>query len=87
MLPSTLQFFIVMFACSINERLQKAVDYKTEEVHVLKQILRSVTHKHRIDFTEDQRSRLARVGKDLTPHEREAHCEIVRTAMPTRNDL
>ena len=78
MLPSTLQFFIVMFACSINERLQKAVDYKTEDVHVLKEILRSVTHKNRIDFTEAQRRRLARVGKDLTPRERDEHCEIVR---------
>ena len=67
-----------MIACSLNERLQKVLDYKTEEVIVLKQILRSVTHKHRIDFTEDQRRRLARVGKDLTPHEREAHCELVR---------
>ena len=40
MLPSTLQFLIVMIACSINERMQKALDYKTEEVMVLKEILR-----------------------------------------------
>ena len=53
MLPSTLQFFIVMIACSINERMQKALDYKAEEVVILKQILREVTNKRRVDFTED----------------------------------
>ncbi len=49
-LPATLQFLIVMIGCSINERLQKRLDYKTEEVLVLKEILRSITNKARIDF-------------------------------------
>ncbi len=78
MLPSTLQFFIVMIACSINERMQKALDYKTEEVLVLKQILQQVTNKKRIDFSEEQRGRLALLGKSLTAKERGDHCEIVR---------
>lgn len=34
MLPATLQFLIVMIASSINERMQKRLDYKTEEVLV-----------------------------------------------------
>jgi transposase len=78
MLPATLQFLIVMIGCAINERLQKILDYKAEEVRVLKQILKEVTGKSRIDFTEDQRKRLAQKGKNLTPKEREEHCEIVR---------
>ena len=77
-LPATLQFLIVMIACSLNERMQKRLDYKTEEVLILKEILQSVTGKARIDFTEEQRRRLAVVGKDLTPKERTACCEIVR---------
>ena len=63
MLPSTLQFFIVLIACAINERQQKALDYKAEEVVILKEILTAITKKTRIDFTEDQRARLALVGK------------------------
>ncbi len=78
MLPSTVQFFIVMIACSLNERMQKQLDYKTAEVLVLKEILKSLTNKARIDFAEDQRKRLAIAGKQLTPKEREEHCEIVR---------
>ena len=57
MLPATLQFLIVMIASSINERMQKRLDYKTEEVLVLKEILRSLTNKARIDFDEGQRRR------------------------------
>ncbi len=41
MLP--LQFFIGMIACAINERQQKALEYKTEEVLVLKDILKAVS--------------------------------------------
>ena len=54
-LPTTLQFFIVLFACSLNERMQKALDYKTEEVLVLKQILRQVSGKDRIDCSRSSR--------------------------------
>ncbi len=40
------------FASCESHRVQKRLDYKTEEVLVLKQILRSVTGKARIDFNE-----------------------------------
>ena len=78
MLPATLQFLIVMIASSINERMQKRLDYKSEEVLVLKEILRSVTGKSRIDFNESQRKRLAIKGKELRPKELEECCELVR---------
>lgn len=35
MLPATLQFIIAMIAYSINERLQRKLDYAQEEVRVL----------------------------------------------------
>ena len=78
MLPLTLQFFIAMIACTISERQQRALDYKTEEVLVLKDILKTITEKNRIDFTEDQRRRLAVAGKELTANEREELCELVK---------
>ena len=78
MLASTLQFLIVMIGCSLNERMQKQLDYKAQEVLVLKQILASVTNKARIEFTEEQRRCLAVLGKDLTVQERARCCEIVR---------
>ncbi len=78
MLPMTIQFLIAMIACAINERQQKALEYKTEEVLVLKDILKAVTGRSRIDFTEDQRRRLAIAGKELTAKEREELCELVR---------
>jgi hypothetical protein len=40
MLPMTIQFLITMIACAINERQQKALEYKTEEVLILKDILK-----------------------------------------------
>lgn len=55
-----------MIACSINERIQKALNYQSEEVLILKKVLREVTKKKRIDFTEGQRARLALLGKSLT---------------------
>jgi len=72
------QRLIVMIGCAINERLQKALDYKSEEVVILKQILREVTKKERIDLTEDQRTRLALLGKALTAKERREYCVIVK---------
>ncbi len=75
MLP--LQFFIAMIACTINERQQRALEYKTEEVLVRKAILKAATGKQRIDFTEDQRRRLAVAGKELTAKEQEELCELV----------
>ena len=77
-LPSTLQFIIVMIACSINERMQKALNYKSAEVVILKEVLREVTKKRRIDFTEEQRARLALLGKALTAKERREYCEVVK---------
>ena len=78
MLTATLEFLIVMIASSINERMQKRLDYKTEEVLALKEILKAVTGKGRIDFNDSQRKRLAIKGKELTPKEREECCELVR---------
>jgi hypothetical protein len=67
-----------MIACVINERQHKALEYKTEEVLVLKDVLKAITGKDRIDFTEDQRRRLAVAGRELTAREREKLCELVR---------
>jgi hypothetical protein len=41
MLPATLQFIIAMIAYSINERLQRKLDYVQVEVQVLKEALRA----------------------------------------------
>lgn len=78
MLPATLQFLIVMIARSINERMQKRLDYKTEEVLVLKEIFEALTGKGKIDFNERQRKRLATKGKELAPKGREECCELAR---------
>ncbi len=43
MLPLTLRFFIALIACAINERQQKALEFKTEEVLVLRDVLKAVT--------------------------------------------
>ncbi len=43
----------------VNEQIQEALDYKTEEVPILKQIQREITKKKRIDVTEEQRARLS----------------------------
>lgn len=42
-MPATLQFLVVMIASSINEGMQSRLDYKTEEVLVLKEIRSSCT--------------------------------------------
>ncbi len=39
----TVQFFLAMIACAINERQQKALGYRTEDVLVLKDILKAIT--------------------------------------------
>jgi hypothetical protein len=67
-----------MIACSSNERMQRALDYKSEEVLILEEVLQEVTKKKRIDFTEEQRARLSLVGKALTAKERREYCEIVK---------
>jgi hypothetical protein len=48
MLPLTLQFLVAMVACAISKRQQMALEYKTEEVLVPKDILKAVTGKERI---------------------------------------
>ncbi|MEP7051067.1 MAG: hypothetical protein ABJB12_11975, partial [Pseudomonadota bacterium] len=78
MLPVTFQFIIAMVAYSLNERMARRVEYLQEEVRVLKEALAGATGKKRIDFTAEQRRRLAIKGKALTPEEREACCQIVR---------
>jgi putative transposase len=78
MLPATLQFIIAMVAHAINERMARRVDYLQEEVRVLKKALAAATGKTRIDFTAEQRRRLALKGKQLTAEERRACCQIVR---------
>jgi putative transposase len=78
MLPATLQFVIAMIAYAINERMARRVDYLREEVLVLKEALAAATGKTRIDFSAEQRRRLALKGKELTADERRACCQIVR---------
>ncbi|MEO7034666.1 MAG: hypothetical protein ABI548_12225 [Polyangiaceae bacterium] len=77
MLPVPAQFIIAMGAYAINERMARRVEYLQEEVRVLKEALAGATGKKRINFTADQRRRLAIKGKALTPEEREACCQIV----------
>jgi putative transposase len=74
----TLQFIIAMVAHTLNERMARRVDYLHEEVRVLKEALAAATGKTRIDFTAEQRRRLALKGKQLTAEERRACCQIVR---------
>jgi putative transposase len=78
MLPMTVQFLIAIVAHAINERMARRVDYLLEEVRVLKESLRATTGTTRIRFSPEQRRRLARKGKLLTPEERRACCQIVR---------
>ena len=80
MLPVPGQFIIAMVAYALNERMARRVEYLQEEVRVLKETLACLTGKKRLDFTVDQRRRLALKGKALTPEEREACCQLVRPA-------
>jgi len=76
--PATLQFFITMIACAINERMQRKLDYTQVEVRVLKEILAALNGGDRISFTADQRRRLAVAGKALSLEERKKCCQIVK---------
>ncbi len=80
MLPAPLQFIIAMIAYAINQRMARRVDYLQEEVRVLKEALAAATGKTRIDFSAEQRRRLALKGKELTAEERRACGQIVRPA-------
>jgi putative transposase len=78
MLPVTVRFLIALVAHAINKRMACRVDYLLEEVRVLKESLRAATGTTRIRFSPEQRRRLARKGKLLTPEERRSCCQIVR---------
>jgi transposase len=80
MLPVTFQFIIAMIVYAIIARTARRIDYLQEEVRVLKEALATATGKKRIDFTAEQRRRLALKGKALTPEERSICCQIVRPA-------
>jgi putative transposase len=77
-LPATLQFLVAMLACSLNERMQRKLDYTQEEVRILKEHFAAVTGKRRIILTDDQRRRLATKGKPLSPEERRDCCQLVK---------
>ena len=76
MLPTTLQFLIVMIATAINDRLQRKPDYTREEVGVLEEQLASLTGGKKICFTARQRRRLAEAGK--------LRCEGIHGPLPSR---
>ncbi len=78
MLPATLQFLVALIACSLNERMQKQLDYTREEVRVLREVLVSSTGKRQVRLTDEQRRRLAVKGKELSPGERRECCQIVK---------
>jgi hypothetical protein len=80
MLPAPLQFIVAMIAYAINQRMARQLDYLQEEVRVLKEALAAATGKTRIDFSAEQRRRLAHKGKELTAEERQACCQVVRPA-------
>jgi hypothetical protein len=63
MLPAPLQFIIAMVAYAINQRMARQLDYLREEVRVLKEALAAAIGKTWIDFSAEQRRRLARKGK------------------------
>jgi hypothetical protein len=82
MLPLRVQFIIAMVVYAFNERAARRLDYLLEEVRVLREAHTAATGKKRIDFTTEQRRRLALKGKALKgkalkPHERKALCQIV----------
>jgi putative transposase len=78
--PAPLQFIVATIAYAINQRMARQLDYLQEEVRVLKEALAAATGKTRIDFSAEQRRRLAHKGKELTAEERQACCQVVRPA-------
>jgi hypothetical protein len=80
MLPMTLQFLIVMIASSINDRLQRKLDYVEEERRILREQLDAAMGGKRLSFSADQRRRLAAAGRLLTPAERRNYCHLVKPA-------
>ena len=70
MRPATVQFFIVMIASALTDRLTRKMDYMREEQRILMELLQQATGKKRFAFTADHRRRLAIKGKELTAKER-----------------
>ena len=66
MLGPVFEFLVAMLACTLNERMQKKLDYSQQEIKVLKEIIEKLTGKKRIPINDEQRRRLAVLGKDLT---------------------
>jgi len=79
-LPATLQFFIVMIASAINDRLQRKLDYVEEKRRILWEQVEALTGGKKISFTAQQRRHLAEAGKLLTPEERRKCCLLVKPA-------
>ena len=80
MLITALDFLVVMLACTLNERMQKKLDYTQAEVRVLKEVIEALNGEKQIPFTDAQRRCLAVLGKDLPAQERAEVCEIVKPA-------
>lgn len=59
MLPETFQFIIAMIVYAIDERMARQAECLQEEVWVLEEALVTATGKTPIDFTAEQRRRLA----------------------------
>jgi hypothetical protein len=76
-LPQTVQFFIAMIACSLNESARRRMAHLEDEVETLREMVKQATGKDRLTFTAEQRRRLALSGKELTPKERRACCHLV----------
>ena len=48
MLTSVLDLLVVILACTLNERMQKKLDYSQREVRVLMEVVAALTGKKRI---------------------------------------
>ena len=59
MLPSMFQVLTGTLALTLNERMQKKLDYTQEEGRVLRDHLERLTGSRRIPFADEQRRRLA----------------------------
>jgi len=77
-IAATLPFIIAMVAHAMNERMARRGDYLHEEVRVLEKAVAAATGNIRINFTAEQRRRLALKGKQLTAEERRVCRRILR---------
>ena len=77
MLPLPVQFLIALVVSAFNERMARRFEYLHEENRVLREVFTEFTGRKRIPFSDAQRLRLAVKGKELSPIERKACCQIV----------